>query len=83
MSQAPGTPPPPSGYYGGGGGGGLPVPAPNGEVIVYVLALVVVALVALIADTVDASTWVTFAMWVTAAYLLSRGLAKLRNVTEQ
>jgi hypothetical protein len=89
MSQAPTTPPSPSppppsqGYYGGGGGGLPPVPAPNAELIVYLAALLVVGLVAIIADTVAAATWVNFAMWVTAAYLVSRGLAKLRNVTER
>ena len=83
MTQAPGTPPPPSqGYYGGGGGGLPPFPVPNGELIVYIVALLVVGLVVLIADTIGSGTWVSFATWATAAYLISRGLAKLRNVTE-
>jgi hypothetical protein len=83
MSQAPGTPAPPSqGYYGGGPGGLPPFPAPNGELVVYVVALLVVGLVALIAETIAASEWLSFATVVTAAYLISRGLAKLRNVSE-
>ena len=83
MSQAPGTPPLPSqGYYGGGAGGLPPFPAPNGELIVYIVALVVVGLVALIAETIEAAEWLSFATWATAAYLISRGLAKLRNVSE-
>jgi uncharacterized protein (DUF983 family) len=49
---------------------------------VYVIALLVIGIVALAAETVDAATWVEFALWATAAYLVSRGLAKLRNVTE-
>ncbi len=58
------------------------MPAPNPELIVYVVALLVVGIVALAAETVDADTWVQFALWTTAAYLVSRGLAKLRNVSE-
>jgi hypothetical protein len=82
MSTQPSTPPPtsPGGYY---GGGLPPVPVPNPELIVYVVALLVVGIVALAAETVDADTWVQFALWTTAAYLVSRGLAKLRNVSER
>ena len=81
MSQAPGTPPPSSqGYY--GGGGFPPMPVPNGELIVYIVALLVAGLVTLLADSIAASDWLGFATWATAAYLISRGLAKLRNVTE-
>jgi len=82
MSTQPSTPPPssPGGYY---GGGLPPVPVPNPELIVYVVALLVVGIVALAAETVDANTWVQFTLWTTAAYLVSRGLAKLRNVSER
>jgi hypothetical protein len=81
MSTTPSSPPPSQqGYY---GGGLPPVPVPNGELVVYVLALVVVGIVALAAETVAASNWVSFATWATAAYLVSRGLAKLRNVVER
>ena len=60
-----------------------PVPMPNPELIVYLGALLVVGLVVLVDDkTVFGATWVDFAKWITAAYLISRGLAKLRNVTE-
>jgi hypothetical protein len=82
MSTQPSPPPPPSqqGYY---GGGLPPVPVPNAELIVYVVALVVVGIIGLAAETVNAASWVEFALWTTAAYLVSRGLAKLRNVTER
>ena len=60
-----------------------PFPAPNGELIVYVLSLVVIGILGLAADTVGAAGFVEFAKWATVGYLLSRGLAKLRNVTER
>jgi hypothetical protein len=60
----------------------MPVTPPNGELIVYVLALIVVGIVVLASDSVVGGHWVEFATWATAAYLLSRGLAKMRNVTE-
>ena len=60
-----------------------PVPIPNPELIVYVLAVIVVGLVTLVDDkTLSASSWVSFAGIATAAYLISRGLAKMRNVNE-
>jgi hypothetical protein len=60
-----------------------PVPMPNPELIVYLLALLVVALVTLVDDkTVVGANWVSFATVATAAYLISRGLAKMRNVNE-
>ena len=64
------------GYY---AGHGLPLfPVPNPELIVYLSALIVLAL-ATLADTVVFAQWVEVTGWITAAYLLSRGLAKLRT----
>ena len=60
----------------------LPIPG-NAEFVVYVIALVVFLLVALIDDHVDAGAWMTAATVVTAAYLLSRGIAKASRVLEQ
>jgi len=60
----------------------LPIPG-NAEFVVYVIALVVLLLVALIDDHVDAGAWMTAATVVTAAYLLSRGIAKASRVLEQ
>jgi hypothetical protein len=55
----------------------------NPELIVYLLALIAVGLVVIIDDkTLVAANWVQFAGIATAAYLISRGLAKMRNVTE-
>ena len=80
MSTPPSSPPPGPGYY--GGGGLPPVPVPNAEAIVFVVALLVVGIVALAAETVTAAQWVDFATWATAAYLIARGIAKLGKVYE-
>ena len=55
----------------------------NPEFIVYLISLIVFLLVALIDDHVDAGAWMTAATVVTAAYLLSRGIAKASRVLEQ
>jgi hypothetical protein len=60
----------------------LPIPG-NAEFAVYLISLVVFLLVALIDDNVDAGAWMTAATVVTAAYLLSRGIAKASRVLEQ
>ncbi len=59
-----------------------PIPG-NAELLVWVLALAVAAIVALAADSVDAPAWFQFFLWTTAAYLLSRGIAKASRVLEQ
>jgi hypothetical protein len=80
MSTAPPPPPRQQPYY---GSGAPPIPSINPELIVYILALVVVGLVVILDDkTTVASNWVSFAGIATAAYLISRGLAKMRNVSE-
>jgi len=60
----------------------LPIPG-NAEFVVYLVALIVFLLVALIDDHVDAGAWMTAATVVTSAYLLSRGIAKASRVLEQ
>jgi hypothetical protein len=60
----------------------LPIPG-NAEFVVYVIALIVFLLVAVIDDHVDAGAWMTAASVVTSAYLLSRGIAKASRVLEQ
>lgn len=60
----------------------LPIPG-NAEFLVYMISLIVFLLVALIDDHVDAGAWMTAATVVTAAYLLSRGIAKASRVLEQ
>jgi hypothetical protein len=60
----------------------LPIPG-NAEFVVYLVALIVFLLVALIDDHVDAGAWMISATVVTSAYLLSRGIAKASRVLEQ
>lgn len=81
MSTQP-PPPPPQQYERPYYGGMPPLPAPTSELIVYVLALFVVGMVVLIADTVGPQSFVTAATALTVGYLLSRGLAKLGKVYE-
>jgi len=45
--------------------------------------MVLVAIIALAADSVDAPAWVDFFKWATAAYLISRGIAKASRVLER
>ncbi|MCA1682778.1 MAG: hypothetical protein LC685_02090 [Actinobacteria bacterium] len=78
---------PVSGYTVGPGsnwpnGARLPIPG-NAEWVLWALAVVLVAIVAGISDRVDAPQWVEFFKWTTAAYLISRGIAKASRVLEQ
>jgi hypothetical protein len=60
----------------------LPIPG-NAEFAVYVIVLIVFGLIALIDDHVDAGAFMNAATWVSAAYLISRGVAKASRVLEQ
>jgi hypothetical protein len=87
--EQPTTPQQPAGGYGSSGpnvnlnlAALMPTPG-NAELVVYVLAMVLVAIIALAADSVDAPTWVDFFKWATAAYLISRGIAKASRVLER
>jgi hypothetical protein len=60
----------------------MPFSPPNSELIVYVLAVAIVGIAVLASDRLTGGDWLTFSTVATAAYLLSRGLAKMRNVTE-
>ncbi len=60
----------------------LPIPG-NAEFLVYVIALIVLALVAKFDDQVSGGDFVYATTWITAAYLISRGLAKASRVLEQ
>jgi hypothetical protein len=92
MSTYPSNDPAPP--QGGGGstttGGGREFRPPVGlgmmpgssELAVWLLALLVAALVCWIADTLGPGDWMTFFLWTTAAYLLSRGIAKASRVYE-
>jgi hypothetical protein len=60
----------------------LPVPG-NAEWLWWMLAAFIVGIVALASDGVNAPQWVDYFKWTTAAYLLSRGIAKASRVLEQ
>ena len=59
----------------------MPVPG-NAEFLFWLVAILLGAIVALFADSVDSSQWVDFAKWASAAYLISRGIAKASRVLE-
>ena len=61
---------------------GLGMVPGNAELIVYLLAALVVAIVTLASEAVDADGWVTSFTVITLAYLLSRGIAKASRVFE-
>ena len=63
-------------------GARLPLPG-NAEWVWWIVAAIVVAIVAGLSDRVDAPQWVEFMKWTTSAYLLSRGIAKASRVLEQ
>ncbi len=60
----------------------MPTPG-NAELAVYILAAILVAIIALATDSVNAPGWVDWFKWVTSAYLLSRGIAKASRVLER
>ena len=60
----------------------MPIPG-NAEFLFLVLALIVLAIIALAADTVGVASWVDVFKWFGSAYLLSRGIAKASRVLEQ
>jgi hypothetical protein len=84
------TPPPstpPGGGYGGLGrtpvtGAILPVPG-NAELAIWLLVEIVLAIVAGVSDRVGAHDWFVATTWLTAAYVISRGIAKASRVLEQ
>ena len=90
------TPPeqPPSSQPGGYGGAGMgpnvnfnlnalmPTPG-NAELVVYLLAMILLAIIALASDAFDVGGWVTAFTAITVAYLVSRGIAKASRVLEQ
>jgi hypothetical protein len=59
-----------------------PLPAPTGELVVFLLAWLVVFLVTLLADSVDWPAFVTATTLLAAAYVISRGIAKAGKVLE-
>ncbi|HEY3070294.1 MAG TPA: hypothetical protein VGJ34_08255 [Gaiellaceae bacterium] len=82
MSTQQTPPPPPTQSYGQPYYGMPTLPSLNGELIVFVLVWVVVFIVTLASDTVDWPGFVIATTWLTAAYIISRGIAKAGKVLE-
>jgi hypothetical protein len=60
----------------------LPVPG-NAEIAIWFIVEVILAIVAAVANDFDAHGWAVATTWLTAAYILSRGIAKASRVLEQ
>ena len=75
----------PSGGYGMPSitsGARMPVPG-NAEFLYVVLFLILLAIIVLIADGLRDTDWFQAAVFVSVAYILSRGIAKASRVLEQ
>jgi hypothetical protein len=79
MASQPTQPPPTQPYY---GPAMPPLPAPTGELVVFLLAWLVVFLVTIIADSVGWPAFVTATTVLAAAFVISRGIAKAGKVLE-
>ena len=87
--EQPTTPQQPGGGYGSSGpnvnlnlAALMPTPG-NAELVVYILATVLVGIITLADDGVDASAFVMAFTFITVAYVLSRGIAKASRVLER
>jgi len=60
----------------------MPMPG-NAEFVFFVIAMILLAIIAAIADSFDVLGWVDVFKWLGSAYLLSRGIAKASRVLEQ
>jgi len=78
MQQGPGW----GAYRGIGSGAIMPIPG-NAELAVYIIALIVAIIVTAAWNSVTMPFWFDFFKWATAAYLLSRGIAKASRVLER
>jgi hypothetical protein len=93
MSTTPPEQPSSPQQSGSGYGGGRPnvnfnldaiMPTPgNAELVVYLLAMILLAIIALASDAFDVRGWVTAFTAITVAYLISRGIAKASRVLER
>ena len=77
------------GYGGGYGrpgmttmGGMMPVPG-NAELVVYVLAVILIAIITIASHLVTAWDFVRYFTYLTVAYIISRGIAKASRVLER
>jgi hypothetical protein len=86
VSTTPPEPPQQQQYTGLGrspvSGAILPVPG-NAEIAIWFIVEIVLAIVAAVSDGFDAHGWAVATTWFTAAYILSRGIAKASRVLEQ
>jgi hypothetical protein len=80
MEQQPASPPPQRPTM--GMPATLPVPG-NAEFALYLVIVVVFAIIWAVSDRFDASRFVAATTALTAAYFLSRGIAKASRVYEQ
>jgi hypothetical protein len=60
----------------------MPTPG-NAELVVYILAMVLLAIIALASSAFNVGGWVTSFTAITIAYLISRGIAKASRVLER
>ena len=59
----------------------MPVPG-NAEFLFFVVAMILLAIIAAISDAFNILGWVDVFRWLGAAYLISRGIAKASRVLE-
>jgi hypothetical protein len=62
--------------------GRLPIPG-NSEFLVYLIVMIIVSVIALTNKKYNIYGWIHTTEWLTAAYLISRGIAKASRVLEQ
>jgi hypothetical protein len=60
----------------------MPIPG-NAEFLIVVLASILLALLAWVADGISDAEWAVYFVAITVAYLISRGIAKASRVLEQ
>jgi hypothetical protein len=82
MTQSTPPPPPPTQGYGQPYYGMPTMPAPNGELVVFLLVWAVVFIVTVAADAVDWPEFTIATVFLAAAYMISRGIAKAGKVLE-
>ena len=83
MSAPPPTQPPPGNYERPYYRPDMPpFPAASGELVVFLLVWLVVAIVALVSDQVGAAGFVRASVALAVAYIVSRGIAKAGKVFE-
>ena len=63
-------------------GARMPVPG-NAEFAMWLVVEVILALIWIIADSVNTQDWTIYTVVLTAFYILSRGIAKASRVLEQ